>query len=54
MKLQSYSCNHSPITTKYTIDGGKQSGIYSVNLCQECDDKEDLRFIIKREVVIHG
>jgi len=50
MKQPSYSCNHSPIATKYTLDGG-QTGNYSLELCQDCDDKEDLRFIIRKEKI---
>jgi len=44
----SYSCGHSPLSVKYTLDGA-QTGQYQVKLCTDCDGKKDFRFIIKQE-----
>ncbi len=44
-----FSCSHTPLKTQYTIDGGKQSGIYNVKLCNDCDKESDFKYIIKKE-----
>ncbi len=44
-----FSCLHNPKSVKYTLDGGKDTGQYSVELCQDCDSKSNFKFVVKQE-----
>lgn len=45
-----YSCGHTPIVTRVTLDGGS-TGEYVIALCKECNSKNNFKFLIRKEVI---
>lgn len=41
---------HEPKKYRITLDGGS-TGLYVINLCNSCYQKEDKQFMIKEEVL---
>jgi len=46
----SFICPHSPKKFLLTFDGGIL-GDYILEICMECSDKEDKRFLKKEEII---
>jgi len=48
--IQEFQCEHSPKQIKLLINGGLGE-VFNLSLCQNCNEKQRPKFVIKEEIL---